>query len=160
NGRRKLVGQNYVVRLYLSAPSFDHWEVHVMSNSQAQWQSVISMILPDAADSAVLVVSDETGWSLPKFKYQGRAEVNTIRPIVDFMRGQLGVEAGVLRCLNVQLNGDACRAALIFLLESRDPSRQPTQGRWIEPESLAMLKFADKEHPQAIEAYFEKRSNG
>jgi hypothetical protein len=131
-----------------------------MTNEQAQWQSTVSMILPDLAETSVLVAAGEIGWSLPQFQHAGRAEVNTIGPVVDFMRAQYGVEVGVLRCLSIQLDRSACRAALIFLLESRDASQQPSQGRWIDRESLAMLKFAAEDQRLAIEHYFEQRTDG
>lgn len=111
-------------------------------------------IIPHRTKPQVLMLSDETGWSLPYFvPYEHH--FGMVGHINQAIKAQLGLDLTVLRCFYNDRNRETKTGCRVYAMENRSPHwTLPTNGRWVEFQELDSLTLAIPKLRQILEAWF------
>jgi hypothetical protein len=126
-----------------------------MSVATPSWQTDLYLILPQPAESSILLLPSDNGWTLPYARLEQRLWSPEVWHVNRAMQQQLGLNSIVLRCAGASVDRDARQITLLYVLEQRDPDWTPPSGsRWVDRHALDDLALELEQH-DALLAYFD-----
>lgn len=118
------------------------------------WQTHVYGLLVHPATLSVLMLPDETGWSLPWVRLEGQVWFGEVGPINRAIQQQLNLYTTVMCQLNYSEDKVNQRIEGIYVLENHNPGQEwPLRGRWVGVETLVELTLTVPKQRQVIETY-------
>lgn len=124
-------------------------------------ENYLHAILPHASEPHILVMPNETGWTLPRFQPQEIADDDFDLYEHGMHSGALmGCKTATLYCPYFERKSEDYRR-FVFVLENRDSAFQPPEGaRWVNADEFDGLGLAHAYVRPWVEAYFYERASG
>jgi hypothetical protein len=120
-----------------------------MSLIETQFEDTLLLARRDTLSVLVLAVRD--GYALPTVRTSEHHPAD-VRPTCRAIREQLGIDAIVLNCRDVNVTDGVVRRVLELELLSEGSSG--SDNRWMRQDDLGQLAFADPAHASAVNDWF------
>lgn len=130
----------------------------VYHNPELQFDYYV--IVPHTTDPRVLLLSGESGWSLPHF-VPDEHHFGVVGHINQAMKNQLGIDVTALRCMRNDYDRETKHVYRVYELENHSPSWTPPDGaRWVGRDTLKDLVIDVPKHRPVLEAWFAEAEEG
>ncbi|HKX32250.1 MAG TPA: hypothetical protein VJ302_31475, partial [Blastocatellia bacterium] len=117
----------------------------------------LSVIIPHAAGSRLLMLSGKQGWGLPFFQIVDRADTCLAAYLNRELKSRLGIGVTVLRLFDPGLVTRTGAVHTVFLMENQSPNwNPPAGGAWVGRDELGGLRFSIAGLRATLEGWFDE----
>lgn len=131
----------------------------VPADSTHQKRNEAYTILPHPSEPRLLMLPEESGWSLPHFP-RSEGWPPAVADVAPAMRAIFDIDAHVLRCVHYHDGGEEDGEETIFALEYAGEIGLPPGARWIGSGDLHDLPFTYPAHRDVLVAWLAAYQSG
>ena len=130
------------------------------------WRATSHLVVSHPSEPLVTMQPGERGWALPSVSVEGRqapfeAEHGDVAHVREDARGELDVDATVLRCLYAHTDRFALTVDAVYAVEVHGGAwRMPDGARWVGRAELERLELEQPEHRGPLAAHLSEAESG
>lgn len=132
-----------------------------MSDAPAERTFVYRATISHASEPRIILLRDGAGWSLPHWETTERRSFAAAEYVNHAVRGLLGVDVTVLRCLPHDPKPPTGRVERTYVMENHSPDWEPPPGgRWVGRSDLDHLTLTVPAQRDLLRLWFAEAEKG